>query len=416
MRYKTEIKSVIGAVIAVVMTLVSACQPQPELVDIGIDPQYRIARMQKLLLRPQYEGRGGYRWLLSGPGIESPELVSTSREYIFLTDTEGVYDITLEIVDNNDPVEYHFKVDVVHEELEYSPYISRVYEYRPAPGQFVNEMPRYSEGDTYEDMLRKVEECICDKNDIMISLGGYGGYVSFGFDHTVMNKDGYDFRIYGNAFYELINPEEKGGSAEPGIVYVAYDANMNGRPDPDEWYELAGSEYYKSQTKHNYRIAYRRPSVGHVPVPDEDNDFITDANYIPWTDSDGVSGFIAWNSFHRQEYYPLWTGDDELVFTGTRLAGNAVDISGDGTYFVLYSYPWGYADNHPNEYADLNSFDISWAVDADGNHVELPGIDFVKVMTGVNQYCGWIGETSTEISKACDLHLSTVSVPDDPIP
>ena len=28
-----------------------------------------------------------------------------------------------------------------------SPYISRVYEYRPAPGQFVNTMPEYEPGD-----------------------------------------------------------------------------------------------------------------------------------------------------------------------------------------------------------------------------------------------------------------------------
>ena len=39
-----------------------------------------------------------------------------------------------------------------------SPYISRVFEYRPAPGQFVNELPYYDEGDTAEDMARKAEE------------------------------------------------------------------------------------------------------------------------------------------------------------------------------------------------------------------------------------------------------------------
>ena len=72
---------------------------------------------------------------------------------------------------------------------------------------------------------------------------------------------------------------------------------------------------------------------------------------------------------------------------------------------MLYSYPWGYVDNHPNEFADLNSFDIGNAVDADGNPVELPGADFIRVYTGVNQYCGWLGETSTELSRAQDLHI-----------
>lgn len=36
----------------------------------------------------------------------------------------------------------------------------------------------------------------------MISLGSYGGYVIFGFDHTVINVQGQkDFRVLGNAFY-----------------------------------------------------------------------------------------------------------------------------------------------------------------------------------------------------------------------
>ena len=53
----------------------------------------------------------------------------------------------------------------------------------------------------------------------------------------------------------------------------------------------------------------------------------------------------------------------------------------------------------------LNSFDIGWAVDRQGNRVSLPGADFIRVYTGVNQYCGWVGETSTEISRAQDLHI-----------
>ena len=36
-----------------------------------------------------------------------------------------------------------------------SPFVSKVYEYRPAPGQFVNELPEYESGDTYQSMLEK---------------------------------------------------------------------------------------------------------------------------------------------------------------------------------------------------------------------------------------------------------------------
>ena len=59
-----------------------------------------------------------------------------------------------------------------------------------------------------------------------------------------------------------------------------------------------------------------------------------------------------------------------------------------------------YADNHPN-----TTFDISWAVDKDGQPVHLPGIQFVKVQTGVNLQLGHNGSSCTEIQGAVDLHL-----------
>ncbi|MES1923608.1 hypothetical protein MHBO_005212 [Bonamia ostreae] len=48
---------------------------------------------------------------------------------------------------------------------------------------------------------------------------------------------------------------------------------------------------------------------------------------------------------------------------------------------------------------------IDWAVDSNGNPVELTGVDFVKVYTGQNQQCGWLGETSTEVLGITDLHV-----------
>lgn len=388
-----------------------ACGNDVENVSSGIGDYYYIERMKKLKISPAYEG-GGYRWTMrTADGTDS--LLGTEKDYIFLAEKEGTYHITFTLDDGMRGYRHSFPVTVLHEEVEYSPYITRVYDYRPAPGQFINEMPRYEEGDTYGDILKKAEEAISGTNDEMISLGGWGGYVTFGFDHTVINVPGQrDFRIWGNAFYELVNPEKKGGSAEPGIVCVSYDENCNGIPD-DPWYELAGSEYHAPQTLHNYSMTYHRPDPDRRVVADEDNS-IDDLYYIAWTDNRGASGFMPKNIFHNQEYFPHWIDADTVSFTGSRLAPNAADLSGTGTYYVLYSYPWGYVDNHPNEYEDLNSFDISWAVDDRGNPVNLPGADFVRVYTGLNQYCGWIGETSTELCRAQDLHIP--AVPYTPVP
>ncbi len=382
---------------------VTGCNENVPIVSLGIDDTYYIARMQKLQLRPALTG-DRYEWKINGKSV------STDKDYIFIAENEGTYHLSFDIIDLNTPYHHDFTIEVLHEEVEYSPYISKVLEYRPAPGQFINEMPEYEDGDTEADMVRKAGECISGTADIMISLGGYGGYVTFAFDHTVMNVKGEkDFRIWGNAFYELTNPDAKGGSAEPGIVMVSYDSNCNGLPD-DEWYELAGSEYYQPHTRHGYSITYHRPSPDHIPE-EEDTGFLSDTKYIPWHDSTGGTGYIAKNTFHSQCYYPLWLKEDELTFNGTLLPQNGIDTSGTGRYYILYAFGWGYVDNHPNDYADLNSFDIGWAVDSEGRTVDLPGADFIRVYTGLNQYCGWLGETSTEISRACDLHIALPGVP-----
>lgn len=386
--------------------LYSGCTSDIPMVNLGIDDVYYINRMQKLELTPALSGKE-YVWMEYDESGQ-PILLGDNRNLVYLTDKEGVHNLHFEIIDDETPFSFDFKINVMHEEIEYSPYISKVYEYCPAPGQFINEMPLYEVGDTYEDILQKAEDSIIGTNDIMISLGGWGGFVTFGFDHTVMNvKNEMDFRIWGNCFYELLDPDAMGGSAEPGIVCVSYDRNCNGLPD-DPWYELAGSEYYSETFIHDYSLTYFRPDPEREIVSDEDNS-LEDLYYIHWEDNQGASGYMPKNYFHSQDYYPKWIDSGDITFRGNLLPPNAIDISGTGRYYILYSYPWGYVDNHPNEKADLNSFDIGWAVDSVGNPVNLPGIDFVRVYTGVNQYCGWIGETSTEICRAQDLHISLYS-------
>lgn len=292
------------------------------------------------------------------------------------------------------------------------PYISRVYEYRPAPGQFTNMLPMYEDGDNERMMRAKAEECIANHNQEMICLGGWGGYVTFGFDHMLVNVPGeYDMKILGNAFYANDNPKDttaRGGSAEPGVVMVSYDTNGNGKPD-DEWYELAGSEYYQSTTHHNYSMTYYRPGADHVATPSLTDRTLIDTTYIRWTNSLGQQGYMPKNKYHRQNYYPNWIEADSLTFEGTLMRNNGIDESGNGTYYVLYSFEWGYVDNQPNSLPDepemhASEFNLDWAVDADGRPVQLSGVHFVRVYTGLNQYCGAIGETSTEVMDAWDLH------------
>ena len=250
-----------------------------------------------------------------------------------------------------------------------SPYISRVYEYLPAVGQFVNVLPKYEEGDDAESMCRKCEQAIANNAGGMICLGGWGGYVTFGFDHSVENREGYDIRILGNAF--LMSGNEAYGSSEPGIVMVSRDDNKNGLPD-DKWYELKGSMYDDPTTLHNVSKTYTR-------------------------ESDTIR-----NPFHLQPYYPQWIEAESITFTGARLAPLTEKISGQSVQRIL---DFGYVDNKPNTDIDGTSFDISWAVDADGKSISLPCIDFVRIYTAVDENNGATGELSTELTGAIDLHI-----------
>lgn len=394
-----------AALLALAVALPSCQSVDAPLISLGLQDLYIVPRMQKVGLKPAFTG-DGYMWTEILPdGRDS--LVSTSKDYIFLKENPGTYKMRFDIIDPSRYMREEITFLVIDEQVEYREGISFVYDYCPAPGQFVNTMPDYEAGDDAETMRRKALEVLLSSNG-GVSLGGYGGYITFGFDHTVMNlKDQRDFEVYGNSFYSSISEATGGGSNEPGIVMVSFDANLNGVPD-DEWYELAGSEYYKASTIKDYRVSYFRPSPDKLPTPGPS--YLNDTTYIRWEDNQQARGHVSKNVFHDQSYWPLWIDRDTLVFEGTKLPDNYFTVSGAATLYVQVAYDWGYVDNHPNQQADgeghkLSSFDIEWAVDKKGNKVHLPGVDFVRVYTAVNQYCGWLGETSTEVYGAKSLHV-----------
>lgn len=260
-----------------------------------------------------------------------------------------------------------------------SKWLAKVFEYNPAPGQFMNT----SSGE--EGALQGLID-----NRGMVSLGGYGGNIVFGFDHTVVNGSGVDFVIHGNAFE---------GSSEPGAVAVAFDANGNGLPD-DEFYELRGSAYERSVK--GLGIKYFRPTQVEL------------AENIRWVTTAGKEGFIEKTMFHGQCYYPLfgkWGVAQEINFVGNLVSNPSVE-GGDG----LWSNPsleWGYADNYTSDYDAAigddaqtmrsNKLDISMAVANDGSSVRLMGVDFVKVYTCVNEQAGPLGEVSSDVCGAISL-------------
>ena len=303
-------------------------------------------------------------------------------------------------------------------------FITEIHDFLPAPGQFTNMLPVTKAGMTKADVLKAVANSICgyydeeDEEEViaqsMISLGSYGGYVIFSFDHPLVNVKGeYDMQIFGNA---ASTNHLNGGSSEPGIVMVAN--NLNG-----PWYELAGSEYNHPKTQHDFKITYYKPNPNHIPTPDPVDNTLIDTSYVAWTcnSNDSIqTGYVTKNIYHSQSYWPEWYESDEITFEGSKLRCNAVDESGVGRFWVQYFFDWGYVDNRPDyryngtepQTGQNMGFKLDWAVDSEGNHVDLKQVKYIKVYNGVLQQCGWIGETSTEVAGAIDLHPDAVPEPE----
>lgn len=253
-----------------------------------------------------------------------------------------------------------------------SAFITKVFDYVYAPGQHASlALPtdiQYFSGDP-------------TKHSGWVYLGGFGGYIVAGFDHNVLNKEGADFEVYAL----------KGSSPEPAIVYVMQDENGDGLPN-ESWYELKGNQFANSQR--NYKVTYYKS--------------VANSN-IKWRDDKGLSGELK-SGFGATNSSAWWwpaTKSDSITFIGTRLPNAYDDNASNGVeYWVVPTdrFTWGYAENLLGKDYDTNSganqLDISNAVDASGNSINLKNIRFIKVQTAVFQQAGWTNEVSAEVRGA----------------
>lgn len=349
--------------------------------------EYGISSGRSLLLRPQdieYPFDAVYTWSVDGTEVQSGE----SSEYVFDLTAEGSYTVSVTMRNSYTAASQDLTVTVLPAEGTYfraadassNASISKVYEYTPAPGQFINDGVTLT---TQEEACSYAFERLSQGQ--FVSLGAFGGYLIAGFDHSVESSTdgGFDLQITGNAH---------SSSSEPGIIWVSQDENGNGLPD-DTWYELRGSEYGKPETWQDYAVTYYRPS--------------SNGTSIEWTDNRGSSGTVDYiPAYHSQEtYFPLWITADSYTLRGTRLEDRLVDENGNGSLWIGHPFDWGYADNWSGTDPDIDKFRISDAVRWDGEPADLTYIDFVKIQCGVQAKGGWTGEQSTELTLIRDLHI-----------
>ena len=262
-----------------------------------------------------------------------------------------------------------------------SPYITKVFDYKYAPGQHASLINKDYKG---ADFIGQP----WTNNKSFTSLGGWGGYIIAGFDHLVKNNAGKDFAVY----------TQPGPASEPAVVFVMQDSNGDLLPNDGNWLELKGSEFANNETIRNYEVTYTKP--------------LTNGN-VTWVDNQGDSGELI-PVFQSENWW--WQGygnNSNVTFSGVKLPNAYVNNSNQsgvenwGIRPGIFSF--GYAECYQNTDYDVdmkaNLFDISNAVDAEGNPVTLTGINFIKVQSGVFQIAGWLNEISTEVSGAIDLSM-----------
>lgn len=327
-----------------------------------------------------------YIWSLDGVEVQR----GAQTYYVCSEAAEGAHTLVVKMQNSYRTATKKITINVCPKEGSYirgggTALWNKVYEYLPAPGQFINE--GYT-ATTMEQACAYAQKRLEEKG--YLSLGGWGGYIVVGFDHSILNDGGYNLAITGNAFKN---------SSEPGIVWVMQDENGNGLPD-DTWYELKGSDY-EAETKDFY-IRYTKPKGA--------------GKAVVWSASDGTTGTIDYlGAYHKQDYYyPAWVSTTTYTLYGQLLKSKTSELAPNS--WINGDFGWGYADNFSlidrlsddsNSNADPadNHFKLSDAVTWDGKPANLKYIDFVKVQTAVNSKAGWIGELSTEVFGFKDYNM-----------
>nr|WP_294781153.1 hypothetical protein [uncultured Flavobacterium sp.] len=341
-----------------------------------------------------------YEWIMTKNPVNqvTDSIVGDAKDLRFTPIYAGSYEFKLNVTADNKKGSKSTVVNVSNETKNFNPYITRIFDFDPAPGMFANDL--YKDGNTKEDVMKTALGRINETNvGYLLDLGGFGGSIVVGFDHTVVNVSGTsDFRIYGG---DVTNPTgSKANPPAPGLIFVAYDKNKNGKPDAEEWYEIAGSQHAKSTTIKNFKITYNKKPIGEPVVTA--SALWLDYEHLYCENNQDKKYYLS-RPRAKKEFYPLWATQTSVSYEGLKLD---VDFktarAGQTTLWFSTPPQWGYAN------AINPDIDIDWAVDKNGNKANLPGIDFIKVVNCVSEPMGLCQQQSsmaTVFAGAGDLHI-----------
>ncbi len=255
----------------------------------------------------------------------------------------------------------------------------------------------YSNGTNVTGTTKKFSTSV-NTQSTGVSLGAAGGYIEYDFGNSpIVNSSstpyGLDFILYGNAFNG--NPE-----AAAVKVYGTVDGTNYA------WYHLAGSRYYDKVSLNGVDVTYKKvTSTGGVFTSTGIWYKVTKGNSVKinWTKFSANTAW--WPEFNAGSTYGLNTAENYGTVWGSvndvEWDTTANEIKYKNVCLVIDTdttndYQFGYADVHingtmsstpVNPYTITNTgsggdgYDLSWAVDGNGNPVVLKNATKVHVYT-----------------------------------
>jgi len=289
------------------------------------------------------------------------------------------------------------------------PFAVRVLEFAPAPGQFVNHPD-------FNDPARGLGPpsgggTSAPNNTSVVSLGGFGGYIVLGFDHTVvddpLNPFGMDAIVFGNAYWVGDDPQRHW--AECATIEISLDVNGNGLAD-DPWYLIPGSHI--TDASDQLAIEHWDDDVNDDRFPPDDESWIPPGYSGAW-DTQAFALPVA--TFGAPVVTnPDSGGHSEGIFGYADYSPTLVlgDLNGDNVvddpeitaeeFYMRPDDPRTVGVTRGSGGGD--AFDIAWAIDPlTGDPAGLWGFDFIRLTSAVDSVSPIFGEKSAEIDAVADV-------------
>ncbi|RAJ77265.1 PKD family protein [Chitinophaga dinghuensis] len=337
---------------------------------LSIDNQLAVSMCQVLDIVPGVTGPDrsdyDYAWSIGD------SVIGRQRNLSFISPVAGTFELKFRATAGKQTVIATRNVTVKAAQYIQNAYM--VLEYAPSPAKnfnwaIIGTAEYWKFGDEYKlpynDFLAKATDI--RKNDAgpALVIGSWGGYATFKFDHTVANASGPDMEI--SAIYSKLDVP---------AVYVAYDVNKNGKPDDNEWYEIKNDDlgledisdyqmtFTYSKTETDSKRIYSYFNWSDNQATPAQGEVVTNKTFTSSMTSDGT--------FSSRGFFPGLSVTDLTSKQTGLLDGwkNTITRKGKRITCNLTGAP---------PFLQKLNIDIDLAVDKKGEHVALPGIDFVKV-------------------------------------